>query len=456
MPSSSLHALLSNRRYVLYLASRLSLVIATQMLSVAVGLQIYEITHDPLRLGVSGLAQFLPIVLLTLPGGHVADLRDRRKILLVCLLGFATAAVLLGLMAYANIRRVAPIYAVLVVIGAIRAFSAPASQALMPNLVHRNELERGVALSSSAWQLAMIVGPALAGVLYARTKGATFVYFACTAMALIAFATMFAIGHFRFDAISSLAAAVRSSDGAVRRRVRVLPAHAPPAASNSRQLESGLAKRAAARPPASFATVLAGIRYIWSNKPILGAISLDLFAVLLGGAVALLPIYARDILHVGAEGFGMLRSAPAVGAATMAFLLAYVPLRRHAGSVMLGGVALFGIATIVFGVSTNFRLSLVALFVLGASDMVSVVIRSSLIQIRTPDEMRGRVGAVNQVFIGASNELGEFESGVTAKFLGPELAVVVGGIGTCLVVVTWAIKFPELRKVDRLTADIQN
>jgi MFS family permease len=430
VPSSSLHVLLSNRRYVLYLASRLSLVIATQMLSVAVGLQIFDMTHDPLWLGVSGLAQFLPIVLLTLPGGHVADLRDRRTILLVCLLGFATAATLLGLMAYAGIRRVAPIYAVLVVIGAIRAFSAPASQALMPNLVHRNDLERAVAMSSSAWQLAMIVGPSLAGVLYAKTKGATFVYFSCTVMALIAFATMFGIGF------------VAKPDAQAAAHVH--PSH------------GGAWKRDATRRPASFTTILAGIRYIWSNKPILGAISLDLFAVLLGGAVALLPIFARDILHVGAEGFGMLRSAPAVGAATMALVLAYVPLRRRAGIVMFGGVALFGMATIIFGVSTNFRVSLVALFVLGAADMVSVVIRSSLIQIRTPDEMRGRVGAVNQVFIGASNELGEFESGVTAKYLGPELAVVAGGIGTCLVVVTWAIMFPELRRVDRLAADSQN
>jgi MFS family permease len=201
---------------------------------------------------------------------------------------------------------------------------------------------------------------------------------------------------------------------------------------------------------ASWSTVLAGIRYVWSNKPLLGAISLDLFAVLLGGAVALLPIFARDLLHIGQWGLGILRSAPAVGAVTVALTLANRPIKRRAGRLMFWCVFLFGIATIVFGVSKSFPVSLVALFVLGAADMVSVVIRSTLIQLRTPDEKRGRVSAVNMVFIGASNELGEFESGVTAAWLGPEVAVVVGGIGTCIVVVVWALLFRELREVDRL------
>jgi MFS family permease len=196
--------------------------------------------------------------------------------------------------------------------------------------------------------------------------------------------------------------------------------------------------------------LLAGIRYVWSNRPILGAISLDLFAVLLGGAVALLPIFARDLLAIGPWGLGILRSAPAIGAATVAFLISVFPLRRRAGVVMLAGVLVFGIATIVFGISRSFAVSLVALLVLGAADMISVVVRSTLIQTRTPDEMRGRVGAVNLVFIGASNELGEFESGVTAAWLGPETAVLVGGIGTCVVVVLWALMFPSLRKIDRL------
>lgn len=407
MAEASVRSLLSNRRYVLYLVSRVSLIVAAQMLSVAVGWQVYEITGKALALGLSGLALFLPGFLLALPGGHVADRHDRQRILVVCHLGMATAAAFLAFMAFGGTKQLAPIYAVLAVLGTIRAFSGPAGQALMPNLVERHELERAVALGSSSWQLAMIAGPSLGGALYAATGNAASVYVACTCMSLIACAAVIAIGKTR-------------PEGAQQ-----------------------------ARPPADWSTLLAGIRYVWSNKAILGAISLDLFAVLLGGAVALLPIFAKA-LAVGPWGLGMLRSAPAVGAATVALLIAYFPLKRRAGAIMFACVFLFGIATIVFGVSKEFGISLVALVILGASDMFSVVVRSTLIQIRTPDEMRGRVGAVNLVFIGASNELGEFESGVTAAWLGPELAVVLGGIGTCIVVVTWALLFPELRKVDRL------
>jgi MFS family permease len=404
-------ALLANRRYAFYLLSRVSLIIATQMLSVAVGWQVYEITGTALALGFSGLALFLPGFLLALPGGHVADRHDRRKILLVCHLGVATCAAILAVMAFRGTRSLLPIYAVLGMLGTIRAFSGPAGQALMPNLVERKELERAVALGSSSWQLAMIAGPSIGGVLYAATGRAGVVYADCTLMALVAFASVFAIGQ-------------------------------PPVAP--------AATGAKKREPATWATLLAGLRYVWSNRPILGALSLDLFAVLLGGAVALLPIFARDILHIGPWGLGMLRSAPAIGAATTAFLLANFPLRRRAGIIMMACVLIFGIATIVFGLSKSFAVSLIALLVLGASDMISVVVRSTLIQTRTPDEMRGRVGAVNLVFIGASNELGEFESGVTAEWLGPETAVLVGGIGTCIVVIAWALLFPALRDVDRL------
>jgi MFS family permease len=407
-PEGGVRGLLSNRRYALYLVSRISLIVATQMLSVAVGWQVYEITGQALALGFSGLALFLPGFLLALPGGHVADQRDRRKILLVCHLGVAMCAAILAFMALSGHRRLLPIYVVLGMLGTIRAFSGPAGQALMPNLIERKDLERAVALGSSSWQLAMIAGPSLGGALYAVTGRAGVVYVACTVMAVLAFASVLAIGK-------------------------------PPATSEVRR-----------REPPTWSTVIAGVRYVWSNRPILGAISLDLFAVLLGGAVALLPIFARDMLHIGPWGLGILRSAPAVGAATVAFLLATFPLRRRAGVIMLVCVLIFGVATIVFGVSKSFAVSLVALVVLGASDMISVVVRSTLIQTRTPDEMRGRVGAVNMVFIGASNELGEFESGVTAAWLGPELAVLVGGIGTCVVVVLWAVLFPALRKVDRL------
>lgn len=407
-PEGGGRALLANRRYALYLVSRVSLIVATQMLSVAVGWQVYEITGQALALGFSGLALFLPGFLLALPGGHVADRRDRRKILLFCHLGVASCAAILATMALRGQRGLMPIYVVLGMLGTIRAFSGPAGQALMPNLIDRKELERAVALGSSSWQLAMIAGPSLGGALYAVTGRAGVVYVACTVMALLAFASVLAIGQ-------------------------------PPMSAEVKR-----------REPATWATLIAGVRYVWSNRPILGAISLDLFAVLLGGAVALLPIFARDMLHIGPWGLGILRSAPAVGAATVAFLIASFPLRRRAGVIMLVCVLLFGLATIVFGLSKSFAVSLVALVVLGASDMISVVVRSTLIQTRTPDEMRGRVGAVNMVFIGASNELGEFESGVTAAWLGPELAVLVGGIGTCVVVVLWALLFPALRKVDRL------
>jgi len=408
MADRGVRALLANRRYAFYLASRLSLIVATQMLSVAVGWQVYEITGKALALGFSGLVLFVPGFLLALPGGHVADRRDRRKILLVCHLGVASSAVALAVIAFRGTHGLLPIYAVLAVLGVIRAFSGPAGQALMPNLVERKDLERAVALGSSTWQLAMIAGPSVGGALYAATGRAGVVYVACAVMALFAFASVVAIGK-------------------------------PPTLPEPRK-----------REPATWNTLLAGLRYVWTNRPILGTISLDLFAVLLGGAVALLPIFARDLLHVGPWGLGILRSAPAFGAATVAFLLASFPLRRRAGIVMLACVFLFGLATIVFGTSKSFAVSLVALVILGASDMISVVVRSTLIQTRTPDEMRGRVGAVNLVFIGASNELGEFESGVTAAWLGPEAAVVVGGIGTCIVVVLWAFMFPSLRKVDRL------
>jgi MFS family permease len=401
--------LLRNRRYALYLLSRVSLIIAMQMLSVAVGWQVYEITGQALALGFSGLALFLPGFVLALPGGHVADRLDRRRILLFCHLGVTSCAVVLALLARSGVHTLAPIYAVLALLGTIRAFSGPAGQALMPNLVGRENLERAIALGSSSWQLAMIAGPSLGGVIYAAAKQASAVYTVCSVLAFIAFFAVFAIGHV-------------------------------PASADAKKKE-----------PASLDTLFAGLRYVWSNKPILGAISLDLFAVLLGGAVALLPIFARDLLKVGPWGLGILRSAPAIGAATVAITMANFPIRRRAGRIMFACVFIFGVATIVFGVSKSFVVSLVALLALGAADMVSVVIRTTLIQIRTPDEMRGRVSAVNMVFIGASNELGEFESGVTAAWLGPERAVIVGGVGTIIVVVLWALMFRELREVDKLS-----
>lgn len=407
----SVGELLANPRYALYLLSRIALIIATQMLSVAVGWQVYEITGKALALGLSGLAIFLPNFLLALAGGQVADRFDRRRVLILCNCGLTLCAASLAFLAATGGKNLLPIYGILVILGAIRAFSGPAGQALMPNLVEKSLLERAVALGSSSWQLAMIAGPSLGGAIYAATGRPSLVYTVCSVVASVAVFAVIGIGH-------------RDTD--------------KPAQQTGR---------------GTFKQLFAGIGYVWSNKPILGSISLDLFAVLLGGAVALLPIYAHDFLQTGPWGLGMLRSAPAVGAAATAFALAWFPLRRHAGITMFVCVFIFGVATIAFGKSRNFVFSLAALVILGAADMFSVVVRSTLIQLRTPDEMRGRVSAVNMVFIGASNDLGEFESGVTAAWLGPELAVLVGGIGTCLVVLAWAFMFPELRKIDRMNQE---
>jgi MFS family permease len=408
---ASINELFSSRRYPFYLVARFSLIIATQMLSVAVGWEVWEITGRPLALGFSGLAVFLPNFLLALAGGQVADRVDRRRVLIVCNGGVILCAATLASLARSGEKSLPPIYAVLATLGAIRAFSNPAGQALMPSLVDKGLLERAVALNSSSWQFALIAGPSLGGVLYAATGKPGVVYEVCGATAFIAMLAVIAIGH-------------RPTDRA-----------------------------AAPTGRGKLTTLFAGIRYVWSTSKILGAISLDLFAVLLGGAVALLPIYASEYLHIGAWGLGLLRSAPAAGAAITALVLAWFPLKRRTGIIMFVCVFVFGVATIVFGLSRYFALSLIALVTLGAADMVSVVIRSTLIQLNTPDDMRGRVATVNSVFIGASNDLGEFESGITAAWLGPELAVLVGGIGTCVVVLVWAGLFPELRKVDRLGED---
>ena len=383
----------------------MSLVLATQMLGVTVGWQIYDVTKTPMSLAFVGLAQFLPGFLLAIVGGHVADRVDRRKVLVVCHVGVAVCATILAVRSYLGLTDIVPIYSVLVLLGTIRAFSGPAGSALMPNLVEREELQSAIAINSSSWQLSAIVGPSLGGAIYGATEKGHVVYTLSAVLALGACASVFAIGPMKSE-----------------------------------------------RPKTtlSWETLLAGLRYVFANKPILGAISLDLFAVLLGGAVALFPVFARDLLAVGPSGLGMLRSAPAAGAATVALALARSPIKRHAGKVMFAGVLAFGVATIVFGLSKSFPLSLAALYLVGASDMLSVVVRSTLIQLRTPDEMRGRVSAVNMVFIGASNELGEFESGLTAAWLGTRAAVVAGGVGTCIVVGTWSLLFPKLRDVDRM------
>jgi MFS family permease len=392
-----------HRDFALYCTARFLSATAIQMQNVAIGWLVYDITRDPFALGIVGLVAFLPTIALALVTGHVADRFDRRAILLVCYAVAVIAAGGLFACAWTGTRQVWPIYLLILLFGATRAFANPAGQALVPNLVPSEHFGNAVAWNSSAWQTATIAGPALGGLLYAA--GGSVVFAAATGC---------------FALTLALSACIR---------YRAAPA---------------------SREKTSWATLLAGIRFIREKPVIFGAISLDLFAVLLGGATALLPIYARDILLVGPWGLGLLRSMPAVGAAVMALVLAYRPLSRHTGRWMFQAVAIFGLATIGFGVSESLPLSLACLFILGAADMVSVFVRQTLVQIDTPDVMRGRVSAVNTVFIGASNELGEFESGTLAALIGTVPAVVVGGLGTLAIAALWARWFPALRDRDWL------
>jgi MFS family permease len=390
----------------LYQLGRFCIVLATEMQSVAVGWQVYEITKRPLDLGLVGLAQFLPGVLLFLVSGHVADRYDRRKLVVACYAAFAGCSGLLLFAALRGTRTVYPIYVVLILIGVVRAFNGPVSRALWPQLVPEEHFQNAVAWASSVFQTATILGPSVGGIVYAVARGPAAVYTLAAAAALVAASCAYAI-----------------------------------------KVES----RARVREPLNTQSVLAGLHYIWREKLILGAISLDLFAVLLGGAVALLPVYAREILMTGPWGLGILRSAPGIGAAAMAVYLAHKPLGDRVGAKMLWCVTGFGVFTILFGISRSLTLSLIALVLVGATDMVSVIVRGTLIQVATPDEMRGRVNAVDMVFIGASNELGQFESGLTAHWFGTVPAVVLGGVGTLAVTAVWAWLFPDLRRADRLT-----
>jgi MFS family permease len=387
--------------FVFYQLARVLIVLSGEMQSVAVGWEIYEITLRPLALGFVGLAQFLPSILLFLVAGHAADRYDRRKLIVLCYCGSAVCSAALLLLTLRGYRSAYPIYAVLFFVGVARAFSAPATRSLLPQLVPAKDFQNGVAWASVFFQGTVILSPSLGGIIYAITRGPRAVY-----------------------ALSLFAATVGAMCAA---KIRVQSAERAP-------------------EPFGWQTTLAGLHYIWREKMILGSISLDLFAVLLGGAVALLPVYAKEILSTGPWGLGLLRSAPAVGAGVMAICLAHKPLGPQAGSRMLWCVAGFGLATIVFGISRNLWVSLFALFLVGASDMVSVMVRQLFIQLGTPDEMRGRVNAVDSVFVGASNELGQFESGLTAHWFGTVPAVVLGGVGAILVTGVWAWWFPELRK----------
>jgi MFS family permease len=405
-------SLLRQRTFVLFWIARLLWTLGLQAQAVTIAWQVYavsrqahqDVRHAAFAVGMIGLAQFLPIVALTLPAGEIADRHDRRRIAAICLALSAATAGGLAALAILDGHAIWPIYAAAVVFGLARTFLSPATTSLAPMLVPRELLPRSIAWGSLAGQSASIIGPAFGGAL-------------CAISPALSFATAFAFYLASAVCLMLIAAPTRPT----------------------------------VQPGSRWALVREGLAYVWNEKIVLGAISLDLFAVLLGGATALLPVFARDVLHVGAQGFGALRSGPALGAACVAILIGFRPIRRKAGLVMFGGVALFGAATIVFALSKALALSVAALAVLGGADMLSVYIRGTLTQLVTPDAMRGRVGAVSGLFISASNELGEFESGVAARFLGPIGAALFGGIGALIVTGLWAGLFPALRKADRLS-----
>ncbi len=392
-----------HRGFRLFWIARLLATFATQIVSVAVGWQIYALTSSPLDLGFVGLVQFAPALVLVLVTGHASDRFNRRLIVAIGQFAEALVATAMLVLTVTGLITAPLIFVLLFIFGLARAFMNPAGQSLIANLVPTEDLPGAIALSTSSWQIANILGPVAGGLLYGVSAGAAY------GVALVLF----------------LSAAVF---------VSMVP----------RPAQKTMAE------PRTWSTVLAGFRYVWREKVVLGAISLDLFAVLLGGATALLPAYARDILEVGPWGLGMLRSATGVGAVLMAGYLTFRPVRDHAGATMFIAVAAFGLSILIFGLSTMVWLSVVALALAGAADMVSVYIRETLIQLWTPDAVRGRVSAVNAVFVGASNELGEFRAGTVAAFIGVVPAVVMGGIGTLIVAGLWTWWFPAIRRVRRL------
>lgn len=389
--------------FSLYQLARILMIGGGQFVFVALGWQVYDLTGSNLQVGLIGLAQFLPNALLALFAGHTADRLDRRSIIVACTAASGVAAAFLAWQGRLAAPSLAAIYAVAALFGVIRAFSAPAGHAFLSALVPIEILPRALNWHIIVFQAGVIIGPSLGGLLYAKS-GSLFVYAAAAGLYLGAVALLL-----------------------------LLP-------SKPREISA---------PEPFVASVRAGLRHVWTDRRLLGAMSLDLFAVLLGGATALLPALAKDVLRRGPEVLGMLRSAEALGAGAMALLLAFFPLRRRIGAWLLGGVAVFGLATVVLGVSASLPLSVACLLVAGAADMLSVTVRHTLIQVATPDAMRGRVGAVSMVFINASNELGEFESGVTAAWWGLRPSVVIGGLASVAIAGRWVRAFPELRRMDR-------
>lgn len=396
-----------HRPFIHYFASRSLSEFSYQIAAVAVGWQIYALTHSALDLGLAGLVQFAPSALLMFPAGHAADRYARNRVVLVCSVLEALAAAYLAWSTYSGHVTVGSVYAALALFGVASAFDSPASAALLPAVTSEEQLQQGTALSTGAWQFAAIAGPAAGGLLYAVAPAVPYLVMA----------------------VLSLSSAVLIGTMNMRNLPRINEAP-------------------------TLATLFAGVTFVRRNPAILGTISLDLFAVLLGGATALLPIYASDILHTGPWGLGVLRGVPSLGALLMTAVLARHAIGKGAGLKMFQAVIVFGVATVVFGISRQLWISVIALAVMGAADTVSVVVRSSLVQLATPDAMRGRVSAVNYLFINASNQLGAFESGATAAILGTVPAVVLGGIGTVVVALLWMKLFPTLRRVERLDGAI--
>jgi MFS family permease len=398
--------LIRHRSFLLFLGSRVPSSMAFQGAGVAIGWLVYDKTGSPFDLGLIGLCQFLPMVVLTFVVGHVADAFDRRRIALACQVVEALTMAVIAVGVWQGWLGLGPIFLAVAVLGAAQAFERPTMAALLPSILPPALLPAGIANSTSAMQAALVVGPALAGLLYGVAPVVPF----------IVSAVLFVVASCSVTAIPRLGAPQK-------------------------------------REPVTLKSVFAGAAFIRSRPVMLGTISLDLFAVLLGGATALLPAFARDILHAGPLGLGFLRTAPAIGAIGMSLWLGRFPLKRHVGRAMLWAVAVFGAATIGFAFSSNVALSVLLLLVLGAADTISVVVRTSLVQLLTPDQMRGRVNAINSLFIGTSNQLGEFESGLVASVVGPVWAVALGGLGTIAVVLLWTRLFPALPKVQRFGED---
>ena len=410
LPAARPARLLDQRPYVLFWASRFLGIIGGQAQTVTIAWQVYsvarlhgDVRHASFALGMIGLAQFLPVAFLTLTAGEAADRHDRRIIGGLAMIGEAFTVSILLAFAVVGLKAVWPIYGAAIIFGCCRAFLGPASSALAPMLVPRELLSKAIAWNSLAWQTGSIAGPVIGGLLIAISPAAS--YGTSLVLYLLSAALLFLINH---------------------------------------------PTKPVVQPGSRWTLVKEGLAYVWNNKIVFGAISLDLFAVLLGGATALLPAFAADILKVNAQGFGLLKAASGAGAAMVAIILASRPLHRRAGIFMFCGVAVFGAATVVFGLSRSLWVSVGALAILGGADMLSVYVRQTLVQVVTPDSMRGRVSAVSGLFIGASNELGEFESGVAARFLGPIGATVFGGLGALIVTGAWAVMFPALRKADSL------